>query len=131
MFNYFINQRNNMKKTACVVVVITFIIDVFFSGQPIGIKMSLYFATLLMCVFVWFGIYFILWIQLKNPFCSVKMLNFLVGFFLIFSVITSAFSLLYFCFNYRDSEYMNSTFLSLTSMLTVIRFQCKREHIKF
>ena len=127
MLDNLVKYRKNIKMIAYIVAAITFIIDVVFSGQPIVPKLILYFAILIMCILIWFGVYLMLWF----PPCPPKISNFFVKILVVFSIIVILSGLSDFITDFRSDEYINMVIPMLALLLTIIRFQCKKENKKF
>ena len=116
-----------IKFVAFATMTVTFAIDVLYSGQPIAGKLYSYFNVLFLCFMAWFTIYQTLLITEKRKYISYGILNIGITFFFIASFTLSLILLMVFIMNFGETESINFMFVSVTIMLTVLKFQCARK----
>ena len=79
-------------------------------------------CTLLVMVFAYFGTYFVLWVQLKNPSCSRRLLLFFTRFFLIVMLLTLSLMTVGVVMQWQGTDSLIILLCLLSSISSCIRF---------
>ena len=90
--------------------------------RPTTEMLITYLSIILVCTFVFFGVYLIIWIQLKNQCANTKFLDFIsMFFFIVFILIFIVLSIEYFLY-----EFLVATFIPPIVVLGVLFAQRTR-----
>lgn len=103
--------------------VLLIIYDCMKNQRPLEDVIISYVCVILVCVFVWFGVRLVLFVQIKNPMCSEKILN-------IFSVIALAvfaISTVVLGIEYFAGGFLVAAFVSPIAFLSIVCVQKLRK----
>ena len=91
--------------------------DILISKRVLSANVIIgYVGTIVVCVFIWFAVRLVFWIQIKNPFCTERILNIFIFVTLIsFGLLSIIFSIQYFA-----DGFLISTFIAPMAFVSVL-----------
>ena len=98
--------------------------DLIFLKRPADITITTYILALVLCIFVWFGVKLVVWVQIKNNLCTDKLLNVFIFIFIIFSTISSSILSL----EYFINGFIISAFICPTAFISAVNVQKYRKN---
>lgn len=131
MIKPFINRINCFlfahRKVLFIFTIIYFLIlityDIVFLKRNTQSMIMSYLLALIVCVFAWFGVRFVLWVQIKNSFCTEDIFN-IISLIAMFVFIVSSVIL---GIEYFVNDFVVAAFVCPTAFLSAVDVQKYRK----
>ena len=127
--NYIVSKKNILYSFFTILIMGAILVDLTFSSRLFNENFDTYIYLLFVCLVLWFAFYFILWVQLKNPLCTEKIMDFAILFFLTISTIISIVSTISFLAGIQENNLFPLTSSCIIAIRT-IQFQNKRTSLR-